>query len=121
MEFFAEVKNPGMGTERLKNQLTIDRLPALCKSVSTVISDKKDKGVIYCVWGEFDINREELKYGIRFSFPRCPNALSCSITIDEENDIIVIHCAINKKQHDEDFVDSIHQFVSDWAQGMKAA
>lgn len=82
MEFFAEVKNPDLGIKELKNRLTINRLPALCRSVSTVITDNKDKGIIYCVWGEFDINREELKYGIRFSLPRCPNAQSYSITLD---------------------------------------
>lgn len=120
MEFFAEVNNPGLDIDSLKQLLTIKRLPTLSNSISNVLSDEKHRGLIYCVWGEFQINREELKYGVRFTLPLCPNALACSITIDDENEHnIVIHCSINKKQHDEDFIDSIHQFVADWAQGLQ--
>jgi hypothetical protein len=122
LEFFAEVKNPGLDVNRLKQCLTISRLPLLSKSIDSVISDEKKKGVIYCLWGEFEINREELRYGVRFTLPHCPNALACTITIDEENEsAIVVHCSINKKQQDADFIDSIHQFVSDWAEGLQAA
>ena len=122
MEFYAEIKNPGLDVSRLKQRLAIKHLPQLSKSIDTIISDEKDKGVIYCLWGQFEINREEIRYGVRFTLPHCPNALACSITIDDtNNDIIVIHCSINKKQHDEDFIDSIHQFVSDWAEGLQAA
>jgi len=122
LEFFAEVKNPGLDVNRLKQRLAIAHLPHLSKSIDTVISDDKEKGMIYCIWGEFEINREELKYGVRFTLPHCPNALACTITIDDQDaGNIVIHCSINKKQHDEDFIDSIHQFVSDWAEGLQAA
>jgi len=122
LEFFAEVKNPGLDVNRLKQSLTISRLPLLSKSIDSVIVDEKNKGLIYCVWGEFEINREELSYGVRFTLPHCPNALACTITIDDENETaIIIHCSINKKQHDDDFIESIHQFVSDWAKGLEAA
>lgn len=121
MEFFAEVKNPGLDINSLKQRLTIRDLPKLSKSIDSVIADEKHKGRIYCLWGEFEINREEIKYGIRFTLPRCPNAVAITITIDETSgDDIVIHCTINKKQHDEDFIDSIQQFVADWAKGLKA-
>lgn len=122
MEFFAEVTNPGLDIEGLKQQLTIERLPSMSNSIDSVLSNEKHKGRIYCLWGEFEINREELKYGVRFTLPSCPNALACSITLDDDNDdTIIIHCSINKKQHDEDFIESIHQFVSDWAKGLQAA
>ena len=114
MEFFAEIKNTAFDAESLKERLSIVRLPELCRSIDTVLLDNKDSGRIYCVWGEFKINREELDNGIRFSLPHCPNALSCSITLDEESDQIIIHCTINKKQHDADFIESIEQFVAGW-------
>lgn len=119
MEFFREIENSGLDKNSLKELLTIGRLPKLCDSINTVISDKREKGVIYCVWGEFEINREELKYGIRFSLPKCPNALAWSITFDEGSENIIIHCAINKNEHDEDFIDSIRDFVSDWYNGIR--
>jgi hypothetical protein len=122
LEFYAEIKNPGLDVNRLQQRLTIAHLPQLSKSINSVITDEKDNGVIYCVWGEFAINREELRYGVRFTLPHCPNALACSITVDDtDNDVIVIHCSINKKQHDKDFIDSIQQFVSDWAEGLQMA
>lgn len=122
MEFFTEITNPGLDVNSLKQHLSIGKLPSLSKSIDSVLSDEEHKGRIYCLWGEFEINREELRYGVRFTLPSCPNALACSFTIDDENkDTIVIHCSINKKQHDEDFIESIHQFINDWAEGLQAA
>ncbi len=114
MEFFAEIKNKNIDKSRLKKKLSIARLPELCASIDNVIRDNKDNGEIYCLWGEFEINREELNDGIRFSLPNCPNALAWTITCDEDRDEILVHCTIAKKTHDADFVESIEQFVADW-------
>ena len=81
---------------------------------SSLILDNKINGIIYCVWGEFKINREELDYGVRFTLPHCPNSLAWTITYDEENSEITIHCTINKKTHDAAFIESIEQFIADW-------
>lgn len=121
MEFFCEVENSGFDGDSLKKLLTIGRLSELCSSISSVIEDEKEKGVIYCVWGECEVNREELEFGIRFSMPDCPNALAWSITTDEGSNKTVIHCTINKKQHDEDFIETIRGFVSDWSDGLRKA
>ena len=67
MEFFATLKTPALDKDNLKILLTIKNLPKLCESINYVLSDEKEAGVIYCIWGEFKINREELKYSIRFS------------------------------------------------------
>ncbi len=114
MEFFAEIKNKDINKDRLKEKLSIARLPELCQSIDTVIHDNIDHGEIYCLWGDFKINREELSDGVRFSLPHCPNALAWTITCDEGSNEIIIHCTIAKKQHDADFVESIEQFVADW-------
>jgi len=119
MEFFKEIKTAHHhNTINLEQLLTIHNLPVLCQSIHSVMLDQQQSGSIYCVWGEFKINREELKYGIRFSLPECPNSLSWSITTDNYCDTIVIHCTINKRQHDEDFVDSINEFMNDWENGI---
>lgn len=114
MEFFAEIHNQKLNKESLKKRLAIAQLPELCQSIDSVILDNKSNGRIYCVWGAFEINREELDIGIRFTLPRCPNALAWTITCDEDASKIIIHCTINTEKHDADFIDSIKQFVSGW-------
>jgi hypothetical protein len=114
VEFFSEIKNQNIDKDRLKERLSIARLPELCDSIDKVLLDNKSSGKIYCLWGEFEINREELDYGVRFSLPHCPNALAWTITCDEDSSDILVHCTIAKKQHDEDFIESIEQFVADW-------
>jgi len=114
MEFFEETNQINIDVLGLQELLTISNMPNLCSSITNVIFDNKVNGSIYCLWGEFDINREELDFGIRFSLPHCPNAFAWTITHDEDSDKVVIHCTINKQQHDAEFVESIEQFISDW-------
>ena len=112
-----------MNENSLKQLLTIERLPQLCHSINNVISDEKDSGVIYCVWGEHEVNREAIKHGVRFSMPECPNALAWSVTTKEQagNYKTVIHCTTDTTEHDEDFIESIREFVSDWKAGIMNA
>lgn len=119
MELIEKIESPVIDQISLKKILKINHLPNLCNSISTVISDEKNKGVIYCVWGKHEINREILKYGVRFSFPQCPNALTLSVTSEEESNKIEIRCTTNTDIKDEDFIDSIREFVSDWVVGIK--
>jgi len=121
MEFFSEIENVDLASAELKKLLAIDSLPGLCRSISTVVSDERDRGDIYCVWGEFEVRRDEIRYGVRFSLPGCPNALAWTITVHEESRLVVVHCTIDRKEHDEDFVESIHEFVADWSDGIRTA
>ncbi len=121
MEFFKEVHSPDLDIPRLKNLLTINNLASMCASISTVTVRKENEGDIYCIWGAFNIRREEIRYGVRFSLLNCPHALAWTITFNEENQNIVIHCTIDKKEQDSDFVDSIHEFVTDWSNGIIGA
>ena len=63
MEFFAEVAGSPLDAADLKRLLTLARLPQLCASISTVIEDRIETGVIYCLWGEFAIRRDEIDQG----------------------------------------------------------
>ncbi len=118
MEFFKEIEASNLDIKEFKRFLSIKNLPVLCQSIYSVILDKQTHGIIYCLWGEFEVNREELKYGIRFSLPNCPNSFVWSITNDNECDKIIIHCTINKQIHDKDFTESIEEFMSDWENGI---
>ncbi|VAW70456.1 hypothetical protein MNBD_GAMMA09-2147 [hydrothermal vent metagenome] len=119
MEFYASIKCTKAELPAFKNPLTISRLPEFCASVTSVLSDKKVRGTIHCLWGEFKINREELKYGVRFSLPDCPNTLSWSVTLDQPSKTALIHLITNKKTLDADFIISIEQFINDWSDGIK--
>ena len=119
MELLENVENADLDQIKLKNNLTIHNMPKLCNSIDNIISDENDQGVIYCVWGKHEVRREILDNGIRFSFPQCPNALTLSITKNNDSDKIHLHCTTNTNIEDEDFLDSIKQFIKDWMVGIK--
>ena len=54
--------------------LSITDLPRWYESVDKTLSDVGDSGEIYCVWGRFLVHREEIRDGLRFTLPGCPNA-----------------------------------------------
>ena len=118
MEFFREVKTVTIDEHDLKKVLTISSLPEYCSSIDTVISEKNNEGEIYCLWGQFNIKREAIKYGVRFSLLNCPHALAWTITYNQKAQEIIIHCTIDKKEEDKDFIESIDEFVSDWEAGL---
>ncbi|HHJ15523.1 MAG TPA: hypothetical protein ENJ80_02385 [Gammaproteobacteria bacterium] len=121
MEFFAEIQNVDLDADGLKHLLKIENLASLCDSISTVVSHGEDGGVMFCIWGEFEVRRDEIRYGVRFSLPNCPNALAWTVTFDEASKSAVIHCTIDRKEHDEDFVASIREFVDGWSEGILKA
>ena len=121
MEFYREVYIPGLDADRLKRLLSINNLTTLCESIDTVNPNGENAADIYCIWGSFDVRREEIRYGVRFTLLNCPHALAWTVTFDEASRNIIIHCTIDKRETDPDFIDSIHVFVSDWSSGIAAA
>ena len=121
MEFLATTELPA-SAEDLQRRLTIGALPRWCASVEKVLSDEQSSGEIFCVWGTFHVRREDLRHGVRFSLPGCPNALQWTVTTGNPPAPAdtVIHATINRSEQDPDFVDSIRQFVDDWKAGLEA-
>lgn len=121
MEFFATTIIPASAAD-LQRRLTIGELPHWCASIEKVLSDAKSSGEIYCVWGTFQTHREDLRHGVRFSLPGCPNALQWTVTTGQLPNPrhTVIHLTINRTEHDRGFIDSIQQFVADWKAGLEA-
>jgi hypothetical protein len=122
MEFFAEA-NFSTDETALQLALSLRQLPSYCASIERVLRDEGGHGLIYCVWGEFPVQREVIKGGVRFTLPTCPNALAWTITTGQAPDLgkVVIHCTINRREHDADFIDSIEKFVQDWKRGLERA
>ena len=79
MEFFAYARRKTT-SEVLKERLTIASLPQFCASIDKVLEDNGDTGRIYCVWGEFPVDRQTISGGVRFTLPSCPNACAWTIT-----------------------------------------
>lgn len=121
MEFFATTMIPASAAE-LQRRLTISELPRWCASVEKVLSDADSSGEIFCVWGTFTTHCEAINGGVRFTFPGCPNAFQWTVTTEQQPDPgqTVIHATINRSEHDQDFIDSLQQFVTDWKAGLEA-
>jgi hypothetical protein len=121
MEFFANATIPA-SAEDLQRRLTISALPRWCSSVDKVLRDAGLRGEIFCVWGSFLVHREHVNGGVRFSLPGCPNAFQWTVTTGQAPNPrhTVIHATINRTEHDQDFIDSILQFVAAWKAGLEA-
>lgn len=120
MEFFAAVEHPRTA-EQIKADVTGPRMAEFCDSIDEVMSwdTDTDSGEMYCLWGQFRVNRELLQRGVRFTLPGCPNALAWTVTAEPQGTLI--HCTINQEQHDPDFLETIETFVADWRDGMGGA
>lgn len=119
MEFFAFAR-VSTDSAQLQAALTISCLPDFCASVDKIFTDHGDYGEIYCLWGQFVVNREPIRDGVRFSLPGCPNALAWTVAVNSEaSREVVVHCTINRRQPDIDFADSIRRFVDDWTVGLE--
>lgn len=121
MEFFAAANMPFTANE-LQRYIRIETLPLWCESIQTVLSHQGERGRIYCSWGEFAVHQEIVRDGVRFTLPGCLSAIQWTVTADgdKQSRQIVVHCTINRKQHDPDFVEALQQFVADWKSGLEA-
>ncbi len=120
MEFIARASTL-MRDADLQRYVRIDNLPDWCASIEKVIANQGEKGEIFSLWGQFRIHREMIRDGVRFTLPTCPNALQWTVTAGASGSKeAVIHCTINREEHDPDFIESIEQFVADWKEGVEA-
>ncbi|MCF7991808.1 MAG: hypothetical protein K9M02_15330 [Thiohalocapsa sp.] len=121
MEFFSTVSRP-LSAEQLQQTLTGPRLADFCASIDRVLHWQDEQGEIYCLWGQFRVNRELIRDGVRFTLPYCPNALAWTVTADRDSDgtgTVLLHCCINRSEHEPDFIESIESFLDDWRAGLE--
>ncbi len=121
MEFFEEIKRHNVSIEALQDLLRISTLAGHCASIDSVISDNGNLGQIYCIWGQFDVSREEIRNGVRFALVDCPHAFAWTITWHEDRNMLVVHCTIDDREEDEEFIESIEEFAADWSRGLSNA
>jgi hypothetical protein len=118
MEFFSTACLVA-SADQLRERITGPRLAEHCASIDRVLSWRAeiDAGEIYCLWGQFHARREPIRDGVRFTLPGCPNALAWTVTAEPEG--ALVHCTINRTEHDPDFIESIEMFVEDWRAGLE--
>ena len=119
MEFFATL-DVATTQQDLQQQLRLEVLPRFCASIYEVLEHEGDWGKISTVWGLFDVRRETIRGGLRFTLPGCLNAVTWTVTVspDENVEQVTVHCTINRRQQDADFVESLEEFVQDWHRGL---
>jgi hypothetical protein len=109
-------------TPHVLQTLTVKQLAAYCSDIDKVLTvDDDDRGSVYCIWGEFSVERQLINGGVRFTLPGCPNALAWTVTtgFPPAPGKVVIHCTINRQEHEEDFIDSIESFIAAWRHGLE--
>lgn len=122
VEFFA-IADITVVPEELQ-ALTVETLPHYCIDIDKVISvENENNADIFCAWGEFKVQRQIIRGGVRFTMPGCANALVWTITtgFDPAPEKVVIHCTINRPEQDDDFVESIESFVNAYKLGLEKA
>lgn len=120
MEFFAIAQQSGLDEEMIQEQMTVTRMGEYCDTI-VVLDGDDETGNIGTVWGEFPVQRQIIRGGVRFALTTCPNALAWTITngFPPAPDGVVIHGTINRTEHDEDFIESIVEFLETWRLGLE--
>ena len=119
MEFFAEIDIQAVTAEQIYELITIARLPELCASIDSVVSTQSERiGEIYCIWGQFQVSRERIRNGVRIALLNCPHALAWTVAAKTEESVVVVHCTIDDAEAENEFIESIEEFVNDWKQGL---
>jgi hypothetical protein len=122
MEFFGEVANRSVTADQVCELVNIQRLPELCASIDAVLSvASADHGEIYCLWGQFQVARQRIRNGVRLALLNCPHALAWTVAVREDANAVVVHCTIDDREAESEFVETIEQFVSDWTAGLGSA
>ena len=102
--------------------ITVRDLSLFCSDIDRVLQAESDnRATVYCVWGEFVVERQLINGGLRFSLPGCPNAFAWTITAghDPAPEKVVVHGTINRTDHDPDFIESIEDFLAAWKTGLE--
>ena len=114
MEFFRIVDSRST-EEELIERLSLDKLEQITNEFILLEAKSLNEALIGGIWGEFTLNRQIIKGGLRFSLVECPNALTWTVTTGypPSRDSIVIHLTINRDRKQQEFLDEIELFLDD--------
>ena len=119
MEFFA-IAHIKLDEQALQDKITVKQMEDFCDTVVVLESDG-EIGEIGTVWGEFSVQRQIIRGGVRFALLTCPNALAWTTTsgFPPAPGGVVIHGTINRTEQSEEFVTSVAEFIEAWRLGLE--
>lgn len=114
MEFYRIVRVK-TSEKVIKGTLNIEQ-PEIMSSQFFLLEPMNDyMAKIGSFWGEFTLNKQNIKGGLRFSLLECPNALAWTVTTgyDPEPEYIMVHLTINRTAINQEFQEEIDEFLDD--------
>ena len=120
MEYFRIVKLKTT-EQNIQSQLKLANLDDWNTEIFNLDKPSEENANIGELWGEFTLNRSQIKGGIRFALIECPNALCWTITTGYPPDpeSVIIHLTINRQEKSEEFVEEISAFLDDLSANLK--
>ncbi|MEY2925380.1 MAG: hypothetical protein RLZZ337_1930 [Bacteroidota bacterium] len=120
MEYFRIVKLKTT-EQNIQSQLKLANLDDWSTEIFNLDKPSEENANIGGLWGEFTLNRSQIKGGIRFALIECPNALCWTITKGYPHDpeSVIIHLTINRQEKSEEFVEEISAFLDDLSANLK--
>jgi hypothetical protein len=120
MEFFA-IADIAMPPAAIREKITLAALPDYCESFALVESIQENSCEVESIWGRFQVTRQEINGGLRFTMPTCPNCFAWTITsgLPPAPGQVVIHSTINRTEHEPWFIESMEEFVVQWRSGLE--
>lgn len=120
MEFFA-VARVSTSPEIIRAMITLASLPEYCESFALVDCLAGDSCEVESVWGRFQVVRQEITGGLRFTMPTCPNCFAWTITtaLPPDPGKVAVHGTINRSDHEAWFIESMEEFVQQWQAGLE--
>ncbi len=114
MEFFRIVKVK-TSEQSIQEHVTLSALDYFSNEIFSLSDPVENNMEIGGIWGEFTLNRIEIKGGLRFALVECPNALCWTVTTGypPDRDAIVIHLTINRERKQQEFIEEIEEFLQD--------
>ena len=116
MEFF-RIIDISITEQQLRAALPLSNLEAFSTELILLDTPGEHEASIGGVWGEFTLQRTEIRGGLRFALLECPNALCWTVTTGyaPAPDGIVLHLTINRQNKAPQFVEEIEGVLEDMA------
>lgn len=120
MEFFA-IADITMPPAVIREKITLAALPDYCESFVLVECVQGDCCEVESVLGRFQVTRQEIYGGLRFTMPTCPNCFAWTITsgLPPDPDKVMVHATINRTEQEPWFIEAIAEFVVQWRAGLE--
>ena len=105
----------------IQQKVRLENIPDFCELIYYLMESQGELCKFDTFWGHHHLRREKINGGVRFTMPDCPNGLSLTITTGypPESQKVFVHCTINRLEHDQNFIETLEDFVKSWVGGLE--